>query len=210
VPRVLVASLAIAALSALSCGVLSTAPRELPPVSAPPPAHAASDQTAPERAEVAEIRAFLETRRTGLTRFEVAQLARTIVAEARRNALDPVLVMALIHVESRFNSFAVSPVGALGLMQVLPSTGEEVAAELGITWHGSRTLFDPIKNVKIGVAYLHLLSQRYEDIPTALAAYNWGPGHIDRRIRRGTTLPKDYPRLVLEAHAIAQGKDRRS
>jgi soluble lytic murein transglycosylase len=210
VPRALVASLAIAALSALSCGVFSTAPRELPPVSAPPPAHAASDRTAPARAEVANIRTFLETRRTGLTRFEVDQLARTIVAEARRNALDPVLVMALIHVESRFNSFAVSPVGALGLMQILPSTGEEMAAELGIAWHGSRTLFDPIINVQIGIAYLHQLSQRYEDIPTALAAYNWGPGHIDRRIRRGTTLPKDYPRLVLEAHAIAQGKDRRS
>ena len=209
-PRALVASLAITALSALSCGVFSMAPRELPPVSAPPPARTASDQTAPARGEIADIRAFLETRRTGLTRFEVDQLAHAIVAEARRNALDPVLVMALIHVASRFNSFAVSPVGALGLMQVLPSTGEEVAAELGIAWHGSRTLFDPIKNVKIGVAYLHQLSQRYEDIPTALAAYNWGPGHIDRRIRRGTTLPKDYPRLVLEAHAIAQGKDRRS
>ena len=209
-PRTLVASLAISALSALSCGVFSMAPRELPPVSAPPPARTASDQTAPARGEIADIRAFLETRRTGLTRFEVDQLAHAIVAEARRNALDPVLVMALIHVESRFNSFAVSPVGALGLMQVLPSTGEEMAAELGIAWHGSRTLFDPIKNVKIGVAYLHQLSQRYEDIPTALAAYNWGPGHIDRRIRRGTTLPKDYPRLVLEAHAIAQGKDRRS
>ena len=209
-PRTLLASLAIAALSALSCGVFSMAPRELPPVSAPPPAHTASDQTTPEQAEITSIRAFLETRRTGLTRFEVDQLASTIVAEAQRNALDPVLVMALIHVESRFNSFAVSPVGALGLMQILPSTGEEVAGELGIPWHGPQTLFDPILNVRLGVAYLRQLSMRYEDLTTALAAYNWGPGHIDRRIRRGTTLPTDYPRLVLEAPAAAQGKDRSS
>jgi soluble lytic murein transglycosylase-like protein len=209
-PRALLASLAITAVSALSCGVFSMAPRDLPPVSAPPPAHTASDQTAPARAEIASIRAFLETRRTGLTRFEIDQLASTIVTEAQRNALDPVLVMALIHVESRFNCFAVSPVGALGLMQILPSTGEEMAAELGIAWHGSRTLFDPVVNVQIGVAYLRQLSQRYEDLPTALAAYNWGPGHIDRRIRRGTTLPTQYPRLVFEAHAITQGKDRRS
>jgi soluble lytic murein transglycosylase len=210
VPRALLASLAIAALSALSCGVFSMAPRELPPVSAAPPAHTASDQTAPARAEIASIRAFLETRRTGLTRFEVDQLARTIVAEARRNALDPVLVMALIHVESRFNSFAVSPVGALGLMQILPSTGEEIAANLGIAWHGPQTLFNPIVNVRLGVAYLRQLSKRYEDLATALAAYNWGPGRIDRRIQRGTMLPTDYPRLVLEAHSVARGKDRSS
>ncbi len=204
-PRTLLASLAITALSALSCGVFSMAPRELPPVSAPAPAQAASNQTTPAEAQIASIRAFLETRRTGLARFEVERLASTIVAEAQRNALDPVLVMALIHVESRFNSFAVSPVGALGLMQVLPSTGQEIATKLGIAWHGPQTLFDPVANVRIGVAYLHQLSKRYEDLPTALAAYNWGPGRIDRRIRRGTTLPTDYPRLVFEAHAVAQG-----
>jgi soluble lytic murein transglycosylase-like protein len=210
VPRALTATLAIAALSALSCNVFSMAPRELPPVSTPPPAHTASDQTELADAEISSIRAFLETQRTGLAHFEVDQLAQTIVAEAHRNALDPVLVMALIHVESRFNSFAVSPVGALGLMQILPSTGEEIAAELGVAWHGPQTLFDPTVNVRLGVAYLRQLSKRYGDLPTALAAYNWGPGRIDRRIQRGTTLPTDYPRLVLEAHAVAQGRDRRS
>jgi soluble lytic murein transglycosylase len=186
------------------------APRDLPHVSEPPPAHLSSDRTTPEDAEIADIRAFLETRPTGLASFEVDALARTIVAESRRHALDPALVMALIHVESRFHSFAVSPVGALGLMQILPSTGEEIATELGIAWHGPQTLFDPIVNVRLGVAYLRQLSNRYEDLTTALAAYNWGPGRIDRRIRRGTMLPTGYPRLVLEAHAIAQGKDRSS
>jgi soluble lytic murein transglycosylase-like protein len=209
-PRVLLASLALSVLSALSCGVFSMAPRELPPVSAPPPALAVSEHGAPADAEVSDIRAYLETRPTGLTRSEVDQLARTILAEAKRNSLDPVLVMAVMHVESRFNNFAVSPVGALGLMQVLPSTGEELAAELGVAWHGPQTLFDPTTNVRLGVAYLRQLAMRYEDIPTALAAYNWGPGHIDGRIRRGRTLPREYPRLVLEAHAIAQGKDRSS
>lgn len=208
--RALVASLAMTALSGLSCGFFHTAQLELPPVSAPPPEFAASAPRTPAGSEISDIRDFLETRPTGLTRAEVDRLARTIVAEARRNGLDPVLVMALIHVESRFNNFAVSPVGALGLMQLLPSTGEEIAAELGVAWYGPQTLFDPIANVRLGVAYLRQLSQRYEDLPTALAAYNWGPGRIDRRIRRGTTLPSQYPRLVLEAHSIAQGEDRSS
>lgn len=226
-PRALIATLAIAVLSTLSCGFFSMAPRELPlastspPVSISPPpadtapsqtepADSASDQTELAGSEVKNIRAFLEARCVGLPHFEIDRLARTIVEEAHRNALDPVLVMAVIHVESRFNNFAVSPVGALGLMQILPSTGEELAAQLGIAWHGPQTLFDPIVNVRLGVTYLRQLSRRYEDLPTALAAYNWGPGRIDRRIQRGTMLPTDYPRLVLEAHAVAQGKDRSS
>jgi soluble lytic murein transglycosylase len=209
-PRALLAGLAIAAMSGLSCGIFSMAPRELPPVSAPARDRIAADRKTPAEAEIAGLRALLETRHTGLARSEVEQLAHTIVAEAQRNDLDPVLVMALIQVESRFDSFAASPVGALGLMQVLPSTGEEIAAELGIPWHGPQTLFDPLANVRIGTAYLRQLSQRYEHLPTALAAYNWGPGRIDRRLRRGTSLPKDYPRLVLEAHAVAQGEDRSS
>jgi soluble lytic murein transglycosylase len=227
-PRVLIGTLAIAVLSTLSCGIHSMAPRELPlastsppaetvphqselPLAAPSrPAQTASDQEQSEDAEITNIRAFLKTRHTGLARFEIDELAQTIFAEAQRNSLDPALVMALIHVESRFNNFAVSPMGALGLMQILPSTGEEIAAELGIAWHGPQTLFNPIVNVRLGVAYLRQLSKRYGDLPTALAAYNWGPGRIDRRIQSGTMLPTTYPRLVLEAHAAAQGRDRRS
>ena len=54
--------------------------------------------------------------------------------------------------------------------------------------------------MKLGVAYLKWLESRYDgDVPTALAAYNWGPGHIDRRLRRGRALPTEYPRLVLDA-----------
>jgi soluble lytic murein transglycosylase len=105
-----------------------------------------------------------------------------------------------MYVESRFNNFAVSPVGAMGLMQILPSTGEELAGRYGIPWHGPQTLFDPVVNVRLGSAYLRELSNRYGELSTALAAYNWGPGRIDRRLRRGHRLPTEYPRLVFEAH----------
>ena len=50
------------------------------------------------------------------------------------------------------------------------------------------------------IAYLQQLSIRYGSLPTALAAYNWGPGHIDQRLRRGTPLPVGYARLVLAAY----------
>ena len=105
----------------------------------------------------------------------------------------------MIHVESRYDAFIVSDAGAIGLMQILPATGEELALRLGIPWEGARTLFDPVANVRLGIAYLKELSDRYGNTNIALAAYNWGPGHIDRRLRRGTPLPRVYPRLVSDA-----------
>ena len=196
--RTLVALIASTTLSALSCGVFSMAPVELPPVSAPPPPQEATAVPADDQTET--IRAILARRRTGLTSDELDEVARTVSEEARRNGLDPALLVAVMYVESRFNSFAVSPVGALGLMQILPSTGEELAERYGIAWHGAQTLFDPVVNVRLGTAYLRELSNRYGKLSTALAAYNWGPGRIDRRLRHGRALPTEYPRLVFEAH----------
>jgi len=208
--RRLVMLLSAAMLSSLSCSVVSMAPPpELPHVSAPPP----QVVQAPVDPAVAEVRADLETRRTrtGLAADEMDALAAHIVAEARRNGLEPNLVMAVMYVESRYRNFAVSPVGALGLMQVMPATGEELALEQGVTWRGPQTLFDPHVNVQLGTAYLAELIAKYDgDVPTALAAYNWGPGHIDRRLARGRALPEEYPGLVREAHAIVQVEGRRS
>jgi soluble lytic murein transglycosylase len=160
----------------------------------------------PADARVASVARYLARRRTGLTRTETDALARAIFTEAARYELDPGLILAVMHVESRFNAFALSPVGAMGLMQVMPATGEELAANLGVAWRGAQTLFDPFVNLRLGVAYLKQLESRYGDTPTALAAYNWGPGHIDRRLRRGRALPTEYPKLVLDAHAERAGR----
>jgi soluble lytic murein transglycosylase len=202
--RALLAVLTGTMLSSLSCAVLSMAPPpELPAVSTPAP-----DETAAAASvdpAVAEVRGGLATHRTGLTEGELDALAEAIVAEARRNGLEPNLVLAVMYVESRYRNYAVSPVGALGLMQVMPATGEELARRQGVKWHGPQTLFDPIVNVKLGTAYLAQLIARYDgDVATALAAYNWGPGHIDRRLRRGVPMPKVYPALVLDAYTAQQ------
>ena len=210
--RGMLSSLICLTMSSLSCGIFSTAAalqplQSTPPVSAPPPLA----QQLPEVDEtVVAIRDYLATRRTGLTAAEIDELAQVIVDESRRNEIDPTLVMAVMHVESRFNAFAVSPVGARGLMQIMPYTGEDLALRLGIPWHGPRVLFDPVTNVRMGVAYLRELSDRFGSVSIALAAYNWGPSHIDRRIRRGSALPEVYPRLVLDAHAATAQRGRRS
>ena len=143
---------------------------------------------------------YLKERRSGLSEAEITRVAATIVRDANIHGIDPNLVMAVIHIESRGNAYALSPVGAMGLMQIMPPTGEELAAKLDIPWRGSQTLFDPLLNVRIGIAYLEQLESRYGSMPTALAAYNWGPGRIDSRIRHGVALPVVYSGSVLATY----------
>ena len=96
-----------------------------------------------------------------------------IISEhARLHGVRPDLVRAVVQVESAFNPYARSPKGALGLMQLMPSTIQRFAV---------RNPFNPVENVGAGVAYLRQLLDRYENNETlALAAYNAGPGAVDR------------------------------
>jgi soluble lytic murein transglycosylase-like protein len=193
----LLSLLTLAMLGTLSCAVWS--PSLTAPVArvaeAPPPA---ADP------DVDAVLAHLvrHARRTGLTESELDTLARTLVEEARRHRLDPRLVLAVVHVESRYDTYAVSDKDAMGLMQILPSTGAWLAGRAGVEWQGPQTLFDPIANVRLGVAYLRMLLDRYDgNLSAALVAYNWGPGHVDGRLRSGESLPATYSELVLRAYA---------
>ena len=95
-----------------------------------------------------------------------------IRAAALRNGLDPLLVASIISVESNFNSRAISPKSAFGLMQLRPRT----AAELSV-----RNLFDPAQNIEAGTHYLKELLDRYgQNLALALAAYNAGPDRVAR------------------------------
>ncbi len=91
---------------------------------------------------------------------------------ATRNRIPPALINAIIEVESSFNPRAVSPRGAMGLMQLMP----DVAASLGV-----EDPFEPEENIRGGVALLRRLLDKYEgDYTRALAAYNAGEGAVDR------------------------------
>jgi soluble lytic murein transglycosylase-like protein len=157
--------------------------------------------------EVDAVRALLAPLARQLGEGEREALASALVEASREHGLPPAFVLAVIEVESRFDPYAVSPVGALGLMQVLPSTGAPVARRLGIAWRGPQTLFDPDANVRIGVAYLRELIDRYANVRAALAAYNWGPSEIDARLRSGTMLPATYVERVLDAYSSGRRTD---
>jgi soluble lytic murein transglycosylase-like protein len=136
---------------------------------------------------------------TGLALFELRRIADVLEQESAKHGLSRELVLAVIRTESGFYNWARSPVGALGLMQIMPATGEMLARELAIPWAGPSTLFDPVVNVRLGIFYLAQLHRRYGSWGPALAAYNWGPGVIDRRLLRGHRLPAAYTTRILAA-----------
>jgi len=95
-----------------------------------------------------------------------------IVEHATQHSLHPDFVRAVIQAESAFNPRARSVKGAMGLMQLMPGT----AAEYGVT-----NAYDPVQNIKAGVAYLKSLLVRFKnDVSLALAAYNAGPKAVER------------------------------
>jgi soluble lytic murein transglycosylase len=99
---------------------------------------------------------------------------------SRNYRLDPALLAAVIYQESKFRAHARSSSGAVGLMQLLPSTAEGIAIHTGGTKFRVSDLDNPEINVRYGSWYLRHLLDKYGDERTALAAYNAGQENVDR------------------------------
>lgn len=128
------------------------------------------------------------------TKYEITgALAADIYDIALAEAIDPGLAYRLVRVESRFYPEAVSPKGAVGLTQLMPSTAFAMDPSLAY-----EDLFDPQTNLHLGFRYLRDMLDKYQgDLRLALLAYNRGPGRVDEIRREGGDPSNGYARAVL-------------
>ncbi|HKW09173.1 MAG TPA: transglycosylase SLT domain-containing protein, partial [Gemmatimonadaceae bacterium] len=120
-----------------------------------------------------------------------------LVRQARSRSIEPTLVAAIIRQESSFNPRAVSVAGARGLMQVMPSVGQQVARSLGYPLWDPGLLFDADANLELGAAHLAASIRQYDDIPRVLAAYNAGGSRVTRwASKAGTNDPEVFTERI--------------
>lgn len=129
---------------------------------------------------------------------KASRITNVLLKESEKFDFDPVFVLAVIRTESNFNPLAVGSVGELGLMQIRPETGEWIAQKEKIKWKGARTLKDPMENIRIGVAYLAYLRDRFDNkASNYLSAYNVGPTKL-KKLVESETPPKKYSIQVMK------------
>lgn len=135
-----------------------------------------------------------------------------IASASERHEVSPYLIAAVIEAESDWDAGARSAVGAEGLMQVMPSTAEELASRGMVD--GDRfppdRLEDPAVNIEYGSAYLRYLVERYHEVETALAAYNAGLANADTWAAQGGDIREriEFPATRHFVLKVSRGKDR--
>ena len=139
-----------------------------------------------------KVRQFLHENRISLPPGDVWNIASSIDRVAHKYHFEPEMLLAIIHTESAFRNDAVSSKGAVGLMQLLPSTAEEVAREIDVEWTGDHLLRDPEINIELGSYYLAKLRDRFDSLEAAVMAYNEGPNRLARLQQANAALPTFY------------------
>jgi len=136
----------------------------------------------------------------------IYEISKTIYEESIKYNFNPLLITALIKVESNFEPKTISDSYAYGLCQVRRFIAPELAENIGIKWDGAeKTLFDPINNIKIGVYYLSILNRDFNDLKTAIIAYNQGPYKVQEQSTNNQELNQEYINKVLDYYAELRG-----
>jgi hypothetical protein len=191
--------LATAALGALAFGAAVAFPRSLGeevPGGEEVAAAASAHEPGPP-GFVDRVDARLELRIPALEGGDRRRLARTLVAESVAARIDPLLVLALIEIESSYDPAALSNRGARGLMQLREPTLRREVERAGLDWEDAH---DPAVNVQAGIRYLRRLLDAFGREEVALMAYNAGPNRILGYLRAGEIPERffEYPRKVRE------------
>lgn len=141
-----------------------------------------------------------------------SDLRDDLAASAKRHTISPYLLAAVIEAESGWDPRARSEVGAVGLMQVMPSTAAELARRgmVDARRFPPSELEDAAVNIEYGAAYLRYLVERYHEIETALAAYNAGLANADQWAAEGGDIREqiEFPATRHFVLKVSRGKDR--
>ncbi|MDP2945801.1 MAG: transglycosylase SLT domain-containing protein, partial [Atribacterota bacterium] len=136
----------------------------------------------------------------------IYEISKTIYEESIKYNFNPLLITAIIKTESNYQPTAVSDSYAYGLCQVRRFIAQELAENIGIEWDGvEKTLFDPIKNIQIGVYYLSILNRDFNDLHTAVIAYNQGPYAVQEQLTNNQELSDNYLNKVLDYYTNLRG-----
>ena len=132
----------------------------------------------------------------GISDEKIDEIITVFWEQINTYSFEPEKALAWIEQESNFKITAISKKGAIGLAQVMPATGKEVAGWLGIPWKGTETLMDPVTNLKIGFCYLNWCRERpaVKTEHQIFSAYFWGIGNLQKNSLDETT----YSREIME------------
>lgn len=144
------------------------------------------------------VRSTLGRSQLDLAPDQLDRVVASLLEAHNRYGIPAEVLLAVIKAESDFDVDAVSRAGAVGLMQVMPATGREVAMDLNITWIGEKMLRDPAINIQLGSEYLHRMFRRFGHADNALAAYNAGPSRVEGLNHAGI-LPAEYAGRVRQS-----------
>lgn len=134
---------------------------------------------------------YLKAKRVRAPEQRLKVIADRVYEESQEYDVDYRLILAVIKVESNFRSDAVSKMGARGLLQIKPSLARVISRDTGIPVKESKILNEPDKNIKIGVNHLSGLLDKFENLKTALHAYNVGIDRIKNKV--SDTYAPDTP-----------------
>jgi soluble lytic murein transglycosylase len=134
---------------------------------------------------------YLKGEKISTTDEKLKTIANSVYEESQKYSIDYRLILAVMKVESNFKNEAISRKGARGLLQVKPSLARYIAKDTGMQVEGVTSLHEPEKNIQIGVNYLSKLIDMFENLTSALHAYNAGPSKV-KKIGALSTAPSTH------------------
>ena len=148
-------------------------------------------------ATIQQIKQNIKTEGIKANEGNLNLVAQTILEESLRHGMDYRLILAIMKVESNYRQYVISPDGAMGFMQIKPLLAGEIAKEAGIQYSGLKDLFDPQKNIRLGIYYIAKLIDMFDDFPTALFAYNVGHNKAKKLLAADKDPHTSYTKRVI-------------